>query len=575
MENQKKEKNQEVINYSSAQLLARAVSRLYPGAVLGGEASHQQGFYAEFLLPHSIKEKELKDIEAEMERILDQGEKWDCISLSPKDAADLFSEKGEFLKAEQLREMDGESVSVCRHGEYMNISNESLFISDIKAFKLHAVAGSYWKGDKSGHVLQRISGAAFASRKEMVLFEKEQEELKKRDHRKIGKEMELFLFSEEAPGMPFFLPNGQMMRNELQSLLREVQGAAGYQEVSSPFMMNERLWRQSGHWDHYHENMYFSNVDEETFALKPMNCPGHMIMFNQQLFSYRDLPVRYAEFGQVHRHEYSGALNGLLRVRTFCQDDAHLFVRPDQIQEEVKSVLGMIDYVYRTLGFDYSVELSTRPENSMGDDELWQDAEAALQGVLDEMGMPYRINEGDGAFYGPKIDFHIQDAMKRSHQCATVQLDFQMPVKFDCSYISEKNEKERPVVIHRAIAGSLDRFLGILIEHFAGVFPLWLAPVQAVILPVAEVHLGYAEEVKNKLAEKGIRVQLDASGEKLGYKIRKAQKSRVPYMIVLGDQEKSAGRVNVRKHGEKQSLSMEIDQLVDHLMEKIEKRALS
>ncbi|MEM5014797.1 threonine--tRNA ligase [Metabacillus indicus] len=575
MENQKKEKNQEVINHSCAQLLARAVSRLYKGVVLGGDASHQHGFYAEFLLPHSIKEKELKDIEAEMERILDQGGKWECISLSPKDAAALFSEKGEFLKAEQLREMDEENVSVCRYGDYMNISNEPLSISDIKAFKLHSVAGSYWKGDKSGHVLQRISGAAFANRKEMVLFEKEQEELKKRDHRKIGKEMELFLFSEEAPGMPFFLPNGQMMRNELQSLLREVQGAAGYQEVSSPFMMNERLWRQSGHWDHYHENMYFSNVDEETFALKPMNCPGHMIMFNQQLFSYRDLPVRYAEFGQVHRHEYSGALNGLLRVRTFCQDDAHLFVRPDQIQEEVKSVLGMIDYVYRTLGFDYSVELSTRPENSMGDDELWQDAEAALQGVLDEMGMPYRINEGDGAFYGPKIDFHIQDAMKRSHQCATVQLDFQMPVKFDCSYISEKNEKERPVVIHRAIAGSLDRFLGILIEHFAGVFPLWLAPVQAVILPVAEVHRGYAEEVKNRLAEKGIRVQLDASGEKLGYKIRKAQKSRVPYMIVLGDLEKSTGRVNVRKHGEKQSLSMKIDQLVNHLMEKIEKRALS
>ncbi|MGP1908056.1 threonine--tRNA ligase [Metabacillus sp. JX24] len=575
MENQKKEKNQEVINYFSAQLLARAVSRLYPGAVLGGEASHQNGFYAELLLSHSIKEKELKDIEAEMERILGQGEKWEHISLSLEEAIALFSEKGEYLKAEQLCGMDEESVLVCRQGEYMNISNEPLSISAIKAFKLHAVAGSYWKGDKSGHVLQRISGAAFASRKEMVLFEKEQEELKKRDHRKIGKEMELFLFSEEAPGMPFFLPNGQIMRSELQSLLREVQGAAGYQEVSSPFMMNERLWRQSGHWDHYHENMYFSDVDKETFALKPMNCPGHMIMFNQQLFSYRDLPVRYAEFGQVHRHEYSGALNGLLRVRTFCQDDAHLFVRPDQIQDEVKSVLDMIDYVYRTLGFDYSVELSTRPENSMGDDELWQDAEAALQEVLDEMGMPYRINEGDGAFYGPKIDFHIKDAMKRSHQCATVQLDFQMPVKFDCSYISEKNEKERPVVIHRAIAGSLDRFLGILIEHFAGVFPLWLAPVQAVILPVAEVHRGYAEEVKNKLAERGIRVQIDASGEKLGYKIRKAQKSRVPYMLILGDQEMSGGHVNVRKHGEKQSLSIEIEELADHLREKIEKRELS
>ncbi|MED4952130.1 threonine--tRNA ligase, partial [Bacillus cereus] len=378
---------------------------------------------------------------------------------------------------------------------------------------------------------------------------------------------------EEAPGMPFYLPKGQMIRNELEAFLREIQTEYKYQEVRTPFMMNQEVWERSGHWGHYKDNMYFSEVDNKSFALKPMNCPGHMLMFKNKLHSYRELPIRMCEFGQVHRHEFSGALNGLLRVRTFCQDDAHLFVTPKQIEDEIKSVMAQIDYVYKTFGFEYEVELSTRPEDSMGDDKLWEQAEAALENVLQSLNYKYRLNEGDGAFYGPKIDFHIKDALNRSHQCGTIQLDFQMPEKFDLNYIDENNEKKRPVVIHRAVLGSLDRFLAILIEHFGGAFPAWVAPVQVKVIPVSNaVHEQYANEIAHKLAQAGVRVEQDARDEKLGYKIREAQMQKVPYVLVIGDKEMENGAVNVRKYGEEKSEVIALDVFVATIEEEIKNR---
>ena len=382
------------------------------------------------------------------------------------------------------------------------------------------------------------------------------------------------MFSEEAPGMPFYLPNGQIIRTELENFSRALQTKAGYAEVRTPFMMNQRLWEQSGHWDHYHENMYFSEVENAKFAMKPMNCPGHMLIFKNSLHSYRDLPIRMAEFGQVHRHEFSGALNGLLRVRTFCQDDAHIFVRHDQIKSEIKQVIRLIDEVYQTFGFEYSVELSTRPEQSLGSDEIWNDSEEALKNVLDDLAVTYQLNEGDGAFYGPKIDFHIKDALGRSHQCGTIQLDFQMPEKFDLTYIDENNEKVRPVVIHRAIFGSIDRFFGILIEHFAGAFPIWLAPTHVQIVPVSSVHLDYALNVQSVLRNEGIRVEIDQRNEKLGYKIREAQLQKVPYILILGDKEVSDGTVNVRKFGSQKTESLSIENFALFIKQQIEQRVL-
>lgn len=382
------------------------------------------------------------------------------------------------------------------------------------------------------------------------------------------------MFSEEAPGMPFYLPKGQIVRNELERFSRELQTNAGYDEVRTPFMMNQRLWEQSGHWDHYRDNMYFSEVDDTRFAMKPMNCPGHMLIFKNSLYSYRDLPIRMAEFGQVHRHEYSGALNGMLRVRTFCQDDAHIFVREDQIESEIKEAIRLIDEVYRTFGFEYSVELSTRPEDSLGNDSLWEASERALARVLEELGLSYEINEGDGAFYGPKIDFHIKDALKRSHQCATIQLDFQMPEKFDLTYINEHNKKVRPVVIHRAVFGSIDRFFGILIEHYGGAFPVWLAPIQAQIVPVSHVHLDYCRKVQAELKQAGIRAGIDERNEKLGYKIRELQVQKIPYVLVLGDQDEQEEAVNVRQFGYQQNEHVPFQTFKNKLVKQVENRGM-
>lgn len=566
----------EIARHSAAHILAQAVKRLYGDINLGVGPVIENGFYYDMDLPSSVNIEDLRKIEKEMKKIINENIKIERVEVSREEAAKLFQEMNDRLKLELLEAIpSGESVTLYKQGEFVDLCRGPHLPSTgyLKAFQLTHVSGAYWRGDSNNQVLQRIYGVAFSSQKELEEYLHFVEEAAKRNHRKLGSELKLFMFSEEAPGMPFYLPKGQMIRNELEAFLREIQKEYNYQEVRTPFMMNQEVWERSGHWEHYKDNMYFSEVDNKSFALKPMNCPGHMLMFKNKLHSYRELPIRMCEFGQVHRHEFSGALNGLLRVRTFCQDDAHLFVTPKQIEDEIKSVMAQIDYVYKTFGFEYEVELSTRPEDSMGDDKLWEQAEAALENVLQSLNYKYRLNEGDGAFYGPKIDFHIKDALNRSHQCGTIQLDFQMPEKFDLNYIDENNEKKRPVVIHRAVLGSLDRFLAILIEHFGGAFPAWVAPVQVKVIPVSNaVHEQYANEIAHKLAQAGVRVEQDARDEKLGYKIREAQMQKVPYVLVIGDKEMENGAVNVRKYGEEKSEVIALDVFVASIEEEIKNR---
>ncbi|WP_121661754.1 threonine--tRNA ligase [Metabacillus litoralis] len=572
------EEGLQILRHSTAHVLAQAVKRIYGAVKLGIGPVIEDGFYYDMNLEElSLTSNDLEKIEKEMENIIKENLEIKRIEVSYDEAEKLFSEKGESYKLEILKDIPkNEKLSLYQQGEFIDLCRGPHLPSTgfIKAFHLTRVSGAYWRGDSENDVLQRVYGVAFKKKNDLKDYLYYLEEAAKRDHRKLGKQLELFMFSEEAPGMPFYLRNGQIIRNELERFSRELQNEAYYDEVRTPFMMNQQLWEKSGHWDHYHENMYFSEVDSTKFALKPMNCPGHMLIFKNNLYSYRDLPIRMAEFGQVHRHEFSGALNGLLRVRTFCQDDAHLFVRDDQIQDEIKQVFQLIDRVYRTFGFEYSVELSTRPEDSLGDDKLWEVSEAALKNVLQDLEVDYHLNEGDGAFYGPKIDFHIKDALKRSHQCATIQLDFQMPEKFDLSYINQNNEKVRPVVIHRAIFGSIDRFLGILIEHFAGAFPVWLSPIQVEIIPVSHVHMDYCLQIQSELKKAGVRVKLDSSNEKLGYKIREAQMKKTPYMLVLGDQEMANGTVNVRKYGDHQSEGISINDFKEEIVRKISGRCL-
>lgn len=566
----------EIAKHSAAHILAQAVKRLYGDINLGVGPVIENGFYYDMDLPSSVNIEDLRKIEKEMKKIINENIKIERVEVSREEAAKLFQEIDDSLKLELLEAIpSGESVTLYKQGEFVDLCRGPHLPSTgyLKAFQLTHVSGAYWRGDSNNQVLQRIYGVAFSSQKELEEYLHFVEEAAKRNHRKLGSELELFMFSEEAPGMPFYLPKGQIIRNELEAFLRGIQKEYNYQEVRTPFMMNQEVWERSGHWGHYKDNMYFSEVDNKSFALKPMNCPGHMLMFKNKLHSYRELPIRMCEFGQVHRHEFSGALNGLLRVRTFCQDDAHLFVTPKQIEDEIKSVMAQIDYVYKTFGFEYEVELSTRPEDSMGDDKLWEQAEAALENVLQSLNYKYRLNEGDGAFYGPKIDFHIKDALNRSHQCGTIQLDFQMPEKFDLNYIDENNDKKRPVVIHRAVLGSLDRFLAILIEHFGGAFPAWVAPVQVKVVPVSNaVHEQYCSEVAHKLAQAGVRVEQDARDEKLGYKIREAQMQKVPYVLVIGDKEMESGAVNVRKYGEEKSEVVALDVFVARIEEEIKNR---
>ncbi|QOS97300.1 threonine--tRNA ligase [Brevibacterium sp. JNUCC-42] len=566
----------EVYRHSTAHLLAQAVKRVFGSEVKFGIGPViEDGFYYDMDIPVSLTPEDLIKLEAEMNKIIKENLKIERKEVSREEAMRIFGELNDHLKLELIRDLPEDSVITMYHqGEFFDLCRGPHLPSTgvIKAFKLMSVAGAYWRGNSDNQVLQRVYGTAFPKKADMDEHLHFLEEAKKRDHRKLGKELSLYMFSEEAPGMPFYLPNGMTIRNELEQFSRRLQDLALYEEVRTPFMMNQRLWEQSGHWDHYHENMYFSEVDNTTFALKPMNCPGHMLIYKNEMHSYRDLPIRYSEFGQVHRHEYSGALNGMLRVRTFCQDDAHVFVRPDQIEAEIKGMIQLIDRIYSVFGFKYSVELSTRPEDSMGSDELWDIAESSLKNVLDELGMEYEINEGDGAFYGPKIDFQITDALKRSHQCGTIQLDFQLPEKFDLSYIGQDNEKHRPVVLHRAMYGSLDRFIGILVEHYGGAFPTWLAPIQARLMTINEVHVPYAEEVRKQLLQAGIRVELDSRNEKIGYKIREAQMQKIPYMLVIGEKEMEEGALSVRKRGEGDLGSKPVADVLAHLQNEILER---
>ncbi|PHI45275.1 threonine--tRNA ligase [Bacillus halotolerans] len=567
----------QVLRHTSAHVLAQAVKRLYGEASLGIGPVIEDGFYYDMKLDRSLTSGDLEAIEIEMKHIINENMDIKRIEVSYEEAEALFAEKGELFKLEILKDIPrGESMTLYQQGEFVDLCRGPHLPSTgmIKAFKLTRVSGAYWRGDSQNEVLQRVYGVAFQKKKDLEAHLHMLEEAAKRDHRKLGKQLELFMFSEEAPGMPFYLPKGQIVRNELERFSRELQTNAGYAEVRTPFMMNQRLWEQSGHWDHYRDNMYFSEVDQTAFAMKPMNCPGHMLIFKNSLYSYRDLPIRMAEFGQVHRHEYSGALNGMLRVRTFCQDDAHIFVREDQIESEIKEAIRLIDEVYRTFGFEYTVELSTRPEDSSGEDSVWEMSENALKHVLEDLGLPYEVNAGDGAFYGAKIDFHIKDALKRSHQCATIQLDFQMPEKFDLTYINEHNEKVRPVVIHRAVFGSIDRFFGILIEHFGGAFPVWLAPVQVQIIPVSHVHMDYCEKVQSELKRLGIRVNIDERNEKLGYKIRESQMQKIPYMLVLGDQEVSEKAVNVRQFGHQKSEQVPFQVFKENIVKQVKNRSM-
>lgn len=557
---------------SAANLLAQAVKRLYGGNAavrLGDSQVTKDGFYYEFELPSALSADDLPAIEREMRKIAEENLPNRSRKVGREEALSLFRERNEPYKVERLEESpDSLEFRIYEQGEWTDMYSEPLLPSAgrLKAFKLLSVAGAYWNGDSERPVLQRIQGSAFPRKEQLEEHLLLLEEAKKRDHRKLGRELKLFMFSDEAPGMPFYLPNGMSLRTELENFSRGVQLRSGYDEVRSPFMMNRRLWEESGHWDHYKDNMYFSEVDDEAFALKPMNCPGHMLMYKNELRSYRDLPIRMMEFGQVHRHEYSGALNGLMRVRTFCQDDAHLFVLPNQIEDEIGKVMDLIDRMYRVFGFDYRIELSTRPEDSMGSEELWDEAENALRRVLEDRGVEYVLNEGDGAFYGPKIDYHVLDALGRSWQCGTIQLDFQMPEKFDLWYVGEDGGKHRPVVIHRAIYGSIDRFIGILIEHYAGAFPLWLAPVQVRVLPVSAHYDDYAFEVRKMLRDAGLRVEADISGNKLGYKMRAAQQDKVPYVLVVGEKERESGSVNVRRYNGDEQVMMSLDEAVAALL---------
>ncbi|MEG0438196.1 MAG: threonine--tRNA ligase [Solibacillus sp.] len=566
----------EVIRHSTAHLLAQAVKRLYPDAKFGVGPVIENGFYYDIEMTHTLVPEDLDVIEREMKKIVSENFQVVRKEVTREEASQMFEH--DYLKLELLEAIPAEElVTIYEQGEFIDLCRGPHVPSTnkLQQFKLMNISGAYWRGDSNNQMLQRIYGVAFATKEDMDEYFMFLEEAEKRNHRKLGKELELFMFSEEAPGMPFYLANGQIIRNELENFLRGLQTSYDYKEVRTPLMMNQRLWEQSGHWQHYKENMYFTQIDEQKFALKPMNCPGHMLIYKNDLHSYRDLPIRMAEFGQVHRHEFSGALNGLLRVRTFCQDDAHIFVTPEQIEDEITLALQIIDRVYKVFGFEYEIELSTRPDDYMGELSLWDKAEQALENVLNRLNFPYKINEGDGAFYGPKIDIHIQDAIKRSHQCATVQLDFQLPEKFDLTYVNEDNEKVRPVVIHRAVFGSIDRFLGILIEHFGGAFPLWLAPKQVQIIGVSDVQTAYVQKVASELRQANIRVAIDGRNEKLGRKIRDAQLQKVPYIVVLGDQELENGTVTVRAYKQVGLKTMSFEEFAQQLQREVEGKQMT
>ena len=561
--------------HTTSHILAQAVKNLWPEAKLAIGPAIENGFYYDFDLDYKFTDQDLLKIQKEMKKIVQANHKLERFELPRAEAIAKMQALGEDYKVELIEDLPEDAViSFYQQGDFVDLCAGPHMEStgQIKAFKLQSVAGAYWRGDSDRKMLQRIYGTCFPTQEELDDYLKKLEEAKLRDHRKIGKEMDLFDIFEEGPGFPFFMPNGMILRNQLENFWKTEHVKRGYEEIKTPLIMNEQLWRTSGHWDHYQENMYFTQIDEEPFAIKPMNCPGGILLYNSQLHSYRDLPLRWSELGLVHRHELSGALHGLMRVRAFTQDDAHIFMLPEQINEEVKGVIKLIDSVYKTFGFNYHVELSTRPEDSMGSDELWEKATDALRDALTELGMDYIVNEGDGAFYGPKIDFHLQDCLDRTWQCGTIQLDFQMPEKFDMSYIGEDSDKHRPVMVHRTVFGSIERFIGILTEHFAGAFPTWLAPVQARVLPITDKFNDYAYEVASKLEAIGVRVEVDSRNEKIGYKIRESQMQKVPYMLVVGEKEATTGTVGLRKRGEGDLGAVAVDQFVADIAAEIKER---
>ncbi len=567
-----------VIRHTAAHILAQAVKRLYPEAHFAYGPATEKGFYYDVDLgDKKLSDEDLPAIEAEMAKIVKENLPIKPFVLSREDAVKLMEERGETYKVEHIGDLPEDAVlSFYQQGEYIDmcVGPHLTYTKALKAFKLTQLSGAYWKNDKSNIMLTRIGGTAFRTREELEEYNKLMEEAARRDHRRIGKEMNLFMLCDEGPGFPFFLPKGMALKNALIDYWRDIHYKANYVEVSTPLIMNRHLWETSGHWDHYKDNMYATKIDGEDYCIKPMNCPGGVMVYRSQPHSYRELPLRVGELGLVHRHELKGALHGLFRVRCFTQDDAHIFMRPDQITDEIIGVVGLINQVYSKFGFDYFVELSTRPENSMGSDEDWEAATNGLIKALEQLNMPYIVNEGDGAFYGPKIDFHLRDSLGRTWQCGTIQLDFQMPLNFGLEYIAEDGSRQRPIMIHRVCFGSIERFIGILTEHFAGKFPTWLAPTQVKVLPVSDKSMDYAKEVYEALREKMIRCELDTRNEKIGYKIREArQVDRVPYMLIIGAKEVETNTVSVRDRDTDETVTMTLDEFLGKLCKQIEERA--
>lgn len=568
----------EFFRHTMAHIMAQAVMRIYgPENVrLGIGPTIENGFYYDFeILNGVIKEEDLEKVEKEMKKIIKEDLKIERFELNKDEAIKMMEEKGQIYKVELIKEIQDEKVSFYKQGEFVDLCRGPHLprTGMIKYFKLLSVSGAYWRGSEKNPMLQRIYGTAFASKDELDNYLKMLEEAKKRDHRKLGPKLGLFFINTDvAAGMPIFLPKGATILNELMSFSRQLHKEYGYKEVMTPLIMNVKLWHQSGHWDHYKDNMYFTEKEETEYAVKPMNCPGHILIYRNDVVSYRDLPIRLFEFGKVHRYERSGVLHGLLRVRAFTQDDAHIFCRQDQIEEEVSSVVRLIDELYKPFGFTYRATLSTMPEDHMGDEETWEKATNALKKVLEDIKLDFDIAEGEGAFYGPKVDFHVKDSLGREWQCATIQLDFQMPERFDLKYVDKDGIEKRPVMIHTAKYGSLERFFGILIEHYAGAFPLWISPVQVLVLPVSDKYIDYAKKVARLLSESNIRVEVDSRNETLGYKIREAQISKVPYMIIVGENEEKSGKISVRSRDGVEEKDVSVEEFVEIVRKAVAKR---
>lgn len=565
--------------HTASHVMAQAVKRLYPDVKLTIGPSIENGFYYDFDCGEAaFTQDDLTAIEGEMKKIIKESLVPERFELPAEEATKLMEEKNEPYKVELIAEHagKGEAISFYKQGEFTELcaGPHIMNVNAVKAYKLTSLAGAYWRGDEKNKMLTRIYGIAFPKKSELDEYLTRLEEAKKRDHRKLGKELGLFMMSKEGPGFPFFLPKGMVLKNTLLDYWRDVHTKNGYVEISTPIMLNRHLWEVSGHWDHYKDNMYITVVDDQDFAVKPMNCPGGILVYQSEPRSYRDLPMRVGELGLVHRHEKSGQLHGLMRVRCFTQDDAHIFMTPEQIRDEIKGVATLIDSFYKLFGFKYHVELSTRPENSMGSDEDWEMATEALRGALDDLGLDYVVNEGDGAFYGPKIDFHLEDSIGRTWQCGTIQLDFQLPLRFELEYNGADGEKHRPIMIHRVVFGSIERFIGILIEHYAGAFPAWLAPVQVKLLPIADRHLDYLKNVKARLEAEGIRCAIDDRSEKIGYKIREAQLEKVPYMLLLGDKDIENNTVSVRSRKEGDEGACSLEEFIARIKEEIKTKAL-